>query len=163
MRVTVYCDGNVVVTAPEGSGLGVVERFIADKKRWILKKIEQFKSACIVPVCKGSIEEYKKHKAGALKLVTERIDHFSRVYGFSLNRVSIRNQKTRWGSCSSRGNININYKILFLPKEMQDYIIVHELCHLKEMNHSKRFWDLVSQTFPNYRELRKQLRGIRRI
>jgi len=148
-----------MVTAPQGAGMGVVEKFVADKKKWILKKIEQFKNSYIVPVRVGSKKEYKEHKAQALQLASERVQHFNGIYGFSFNRISIRNQKTRWGSCSSKKNININYRIVFLPKAMQDYIVVHELCHLKEMNHSHRFWNLVQKALPDCMETRKQLKG----
>jgi len=130
-------------------------------KKRILKKIEQFKNSLYVPVRAVSTKEYQDHKPQALQLAHERVQHFNEIYGFSFNRISIRNQKTRWGSCSSKKNINLNYKILFLPKAMQDYIIVHELCHLKEMNHSHRFWNLVQQALPDCLETRKMLRSYR--
>jgi len=106
-------------------------------------------------------KHFKKHKEEARKIITESAHKFGLAYGVNLKRISIRNQKTRWGSCSKLGNLNFNYKIIFLPKELQDYIIVHEICHLIEFNHSKRFWNEVSRTFPNYRELRKELRKIK--
>ena len=80
------------------------------------------------------------------------------MYGVKCGRVAMRNQKTRWGSCSKEGNLNFNYKIAFLPPELADYLIVHELCHLKEMNHLPRFWALVEQTIPNHKALRKEMR-----
>ncbi len=79
-------------------------------------------------------------------------------YSFNVNKIFIRNQKTRWGSCSSKKNISLNYKLLMLPKELIDYVIIHELCHLKEMNHSKSFWQLVGSIFLNYKQLKKELR-----
>jgi predicted metal-dependent hydrolase len=94
-------------------------------------------------------EESMKAKA----LVHERLAFFNQHYGYSINKIAIRNQKTRWGSCSSKGNLNFNYKIIYLPPEAQDYLIVHELVHLKEFNHSKRFWDLVLETIPNCKEI----------
>ncbi|MFH1536961.1 MAG: M48 family metallopeptidase [Patescibacteria group bacterium] len=103
---------------------------------------------------------YLKYKEQARFLIEERLNYFNQFYNHEFCRVSIRNQKTRWGSCSSKGNLNFNYRILFLPRDTADYIIVHELCHLKEMNHSKNFWILVSQTFPNYKYIRKNLRGL---
>lgn len=109
-------------------------------------------------VCKMIRRFTFKKKEQAKGFVESRLEHFNRFYGFKINRVAIKNQTTRWGSCSSRGNLNFNYRIMYLRKELADYLVVHELCHLKEMNHSKRFWALVKQTIPNYVELNKELR-----
>ena len=102
--------------------------------------------------------QYLKHKQSALDIVKTRLEYFNKYYGYNWGRVVIRNQKTRWGSCSKKGNLNFNYKIIFLPQVIADYIIVHELCHLKEFNHSSRFWKLVAETIPDYQELRKKLK-----
>lgn len=104
---------------------------------------------------------YLKHKEEARFFISERLECYSQAYGFKFNRVSIRNQRTRWGSCSRKGNLNFNYKILFLPKRTANYIIVHELCHLKELNHSREFWNLVAQAMPDYLEIKRELRFIR--
>ncbi len=101
---------------------------------------------------------YKKHKETARMVITAKIKRYNELFQYRLGRVSIRNQRTRWGSCSKRGNLNFNYKILFLEESFADYIVVHELCHLQELNHSKRFWSLVAQVFPNYRQIRNELR-----
>ena len=103
-------------------------------------------------------KEYVSHKATALELATRKANHFCAVYGCHYNRVSIRNQKTMWGSCSRKGNLNFNYKILLLPERFQDYVIVHEICHLREFNHSPRFWALVAQTIPEHQKIRSELR-----
>ena len=105
-------------------------------------------------------KHYLKHKKDAYRLISERIDYYNNIYGFDFNRISIRNQRTRWGSCSSKKNLNFNYRILFLPERMADYIIVHELFHLKEMNHSKKFWNLIAEVIPNYLEIREELKSI---
>jgi predicted metal-dependent hydrolase len=94
-------------------------------------------------------------------LVTERVSHWSGVYGISHGRISIRKQKTRWGSCSRAGNLSFNYRLGFLPQPLMDYIIVHELCHIREHNHSPAFWHLVAEAFPNPKALRAQLRQYR--
>ena len=107
-------------------------------------------------------KNYKIYKKKALEIVNERIIFFNQFYGYKWNNIVIRNQKTRWGSCSKKGNLNFNYKIALLPSEVADYIIVHELCHLKEFNHSKRFWNLVSQTIPEYKEIKKQIKVFRK-
>ncbi len=99
-----------------------------------------------------------KKREQARRFAIERINYFNKFYSFKVNRIAIKNTSTRWGSCSSRGNLNFNYKIIYLRPELADYLIVHELCHLGELNHSKRFWGLVGQTILNYVELNKELR-----
>ena len=94
----------------------------------------------------------------ARTLVENRLSHFNKMYNFKINRIAIKNTKTRWGSCSSKGNLNFNYKIIYLKPEFADYLIVHELCHLGEMNHSRRFWNLVLKTIPDYAKINKQLK-----
>jgi predicted metal-dependent hydrolase len=87
------------------------------------------------------------------------LDNLSTKTALLYNKVSIRGQRTRWGSCSEHKNINLNYQLLFLESELVDYIITHELCHTKYLNHSKEFWQLVAKYHPNHHELRKQLRN----
>ena len=104
-------------------------------------------------------KHYLEHKERARALVHERIAYWNQFYQFKFGRIAIRNQRSCWGSCSELGNLNFSYKILFLPGHLADYIIVHELCHLQEFNHSKNFWALVAKTMPKYREYRKELRS----
>jgi len=99
-----------------------------------------------------------KKRELARKLVFEKIKYFNSFYSFKINRVAIKNTKTRWGSCSEYANLNFNYKIIYLRPELADYLIVHELCHLGELNHSKIYWDLVKKTIPNYAKINKELR-----
>lgn len=80
--------------------------------------------------------------------------------GFKYNKITIRGQKTRWGSCSRRGNLSFNFMLMQFPESVIDYVLVHELCHLKEMNHSEKFWSLVQTIIPNYKELRGKLKGV---
>ena len=103
-------------------------------------------------------QNYLQYKGSALLLVKERIEYFNQFNNYKYGRLVVRNQKTRWGSCSKKGNLNFNYKIVLLTSKQADYIIVHELCHLKEFNHSQRFWGLVAQTVPDYKEVRSSLR-----
>lgn len=114
-----------------------------------LKKLKQFRR-----------RDYLNNKEKAREFVKSRVEYFNNFYGYNYNRISIKDTKTRWGSCSTKFNLNFNYKIIFLPPEIADYIIVHEICHLKEMNHSPNFWILVAHTLPNYKNLRKRLRDI---
>jgi predicted metal-dependent hydrolase len=101
------------------------------------------------------------HREHARRFVHIRIHELNAGYNFSFNRIAIRNQKSRWGSCSKQKNLNFNYRIALLPARLADYIIVHELCHLQELNHSQNFWALVGRAVPNHRELRRQLRTIK--
>ena len=103
-------------------------------------------------------KHYTEHKEAARALVRSRIEHFNAHYGFTYNRVAIRNQRRCWGSCTSLKNLNFSYRLLFLPPELSDYVIVHELFHLAELNHSKNFWSLVAETIPEYQLHRKALR-----
>ena len=111
---------------------------------------------------RGTRAQYVTHRHAARALVHERLEHFNCFYKYEYKKVFIRNTRSRWGSCSQKGNLNFNYKLLFLPPLIRDYIIVHELCHLKEFNHSVRFWALVAQSVPEYRQLRKALRTLER-
>lgn len=101
---------------------------------------------------------YHQHRARALKFFSEKAKQWNSVYEFRYVRISVRNQTTRWGSCSSRQILNFNYRLFFLPEHLADYVIVHELCHLAEMNHSRKFWQLVARTIPDYRKRHRELR-----
>jgi predicted metal-dependent hydrolase len=158
LKLAVYCDGDFVVTAPRSLDENVIEEFIISKARWIIERIRRFKDNPVRNLANGSEKEYREHKAEALALAEGRIGYYNKFYGFSFNRIAIKNQKTRWGSCSKKKNLNFNYKIALLPPELSDYIIVHELCHLQEFNHSKEFWSLVGKTIPDYPERRRELR-----
>jgi len=99
-----------------------------------------------------------KKREQARRFVENRVKFFNQFYNFRINRIAIKNTSTRWGSCSSKRNLNFNYKIIYLRQELADYLIVHELCHLGQLNHSKRFWELVKQTIPNYVKINKELK-----
>lgn len=159
LKLAVYCDGNCVVTMPWRMGEFSAEQFIKANAEWILEKMKTMKKIGRKSIfSRYSDQEYLKLKEYARKFVTKRLEKYAQIYGFEYKGVAIRNQKTRWGSCSSKGNLNFNYKIVLLPPRHADYIIVHELCHLKEFNHGKRFWNLVSETFPDYEKIVAQLR-----
>jgi predicted metal-dependent hydrolase len=105
-------------------------------------------------------KHYVDHKEQARELVLARLQHFNQHYGLEWNRVAIRNQRRCWGSCTSLKNLNFNYKILLLPPHLRDYIIVHELCHLKHLHHGKDFWNLVAEQMPEYKKHVAELRAI---
>jgi predicted metal-dependent hydrolase len=159
MRLAVYCDGNFVVTAPRGTDFNLVERFIIDKSRWIIGKLDYFRSFKNRIPIKTKRSDFLKYKEQARLLAESRIRFFNTLHEFRFNRINIKNQKTRWGSCSKKGNINFNYKIALLPGHMADYIVAHELCHLVEFNHSKKFWDFVGKLVPDYSRIRRELKG----
>ncbi len=106
-----------------------------------------------------SDEHYRQYRKQAQELIKSKVDYYCRRQNFQYNRLSIRNQKTRWGSCSRDGNLNFSYKLIFLTPEEQDYIVVHELCHLEEQNHSRDFWALVEKILPNYKIAHKSIRN----
>lgn len=109
----------------------------------------------------GPTKRYLEHKETARALVHERLTALNAHYGFTYNRVAIKDARSRWGSCSQKKNLNFNYRLLFLPPHLVDYIIVHELCHLKEFNHGPGFWTLVAEVVPEYKARIRELKGIR--
>ena len=97
-------------------------------------------------------------QAEARKVILNSLSEYASRYGFEYRQVTIRDQKTRWGSCSSDGNLNFSYRLVMAPLEVVDYVVIHELCHLKEMNHSKRFWNLVAKECPGHKVCKKWLK-----
>jgi predicted metal-dependent hydrolase len=158
LRISIREGGGVLVTAPKWASKKSIDKFVESQKQWILDKIKLFKDKKVFDKSENIFQpKFHAARARAKKLIVERLKYYNQFYNFKYNRVVIRNQRSRWGSCSANKNLNFNYKLFFIPLELVDYVVVHELCHLKEMNHAKRFWALVSQTIPNYQELRKQL------
>lgn len=158
LRVAVSYDGAVTVTAPRWVSDGRVEAFIASKAQWINAKLDYFKQFTGGVFIKNGKREYHKYKDAARRLCERRVRELNEAYGFTYGRISIKNHKSRWGSCSKKGNLNFNYKLVHLPPHLADYVITHELCHLQEFNHSKKFWALVARTIPNHRALRHELK-----
>jgi predicted metal-dependent hydrolase len=161
VKLAIYADGRFVITAPKWYPMYVLNKFIEEKSQWIFDKVKDIDFDLLHKKQTAENAEYKKSVKLARNIIHNRLEFFNCHYNFVYNRVAIKNQKTCWGSCSQKANLNFNYKIINLPSEMRDYVIVHELCHLQELNHSKRFWNLVSQAVPNYRTLRRKLREIK--
>ncbi len=159
VRITIGHAGEVILTKPKRVSLESAQSFLISKSKWVFQRLEKFKNLESSLNTKNTKKEYLENKDKALILAKSRIQHFNNIYNFKFNKITIKNQKTRWGSCSKRGNLNFNYKIGLLPSHISDYIIVHELCHLKEFNHSQRFWDLVAVAIPDYLNIRKELKG----
>jgi len=161
LRLSVYRGGELIVVAPTNYDLSRIEKFILQKSRWVLQKIEYFSKLPVILKRKKTKAEFRQYRDEARILVENKIEKFNQIYNFNYGRISIRDQKTRWGSCSKKGNLSFNYKIALLPENLADYIIVHELCHLKEFNHSPKFWSLVQSIIPDYISRRKDLRNAR--
>lgn len=160
LRLSISNSKGFVVTAPRFFPTNLIEKFIFEKANWILGNIKKYNDSSIISLRGNSRRDYLENKEKARELVLNRIKHFNSFYSFPFNRISVKKQKTRWGSCSRQGNLNFNYKIVSLDQRLSDYIIVHELCHLKELNHSKRFWALVEKTIPDYKLIRREFKKI---
>jgi predicted metal-dependent hydrolase len=160
LRVTVYPGGRIVLSRPRWVSERGAARFLRAHYDWILRQSERMRSV-VVPETRmrGTRRDYVVRKEAARALINERLSHFAPRYGFTVGRVAIKNMTSRWGSCSAKGNLNFHYKVVDLPQELVDYLVVHELCHLKEMNHGEGFWELVGREVPHYGTLRKRLRA----
>lgn len=156
VRLSIKKNGTVFVSAPYLVSKKRIEQFLLEKTDWIVEKIALMKKQNEQAPRYGS---YATHAKRAKKLLKERVELINKHYSFSYNRISIKQHETRWGSCSKKGNLNFNYRLFFLPLELVDYVVAHELSHLKEMNHSKNFWNLVAQTIPDYRQRRLALKN----
>ena len=160
IRVTVHRDGRVVLTVPRRASEETARRFLAARAEWVERTRERLRSLPPPLVPAGGRREYRARKEEARELATRLLEKWNTTYGFKWSNVRIANQKTRWGSCSRRGTLSFNYRIVHLPPRLADYLVVHELCHLREMNHSARFWALVARALPDYRTLRRALESL---
>lgn len=118
---------------------------------------------CLVSGITDNPEAYRTASVGWLReyaraVLSEKVRFYGSLMGVSVNRIAIKEQKTRWGSCSGKGNLNFNWKLTLMPQRIQDYVVVHELAHRKQMNHSAAFWKEVETILPDYQERRKWLR-----
>lgn len=157
--ITVTHTGEIIVTIPFFGSSYIADRFVQQKKVWIEATQEKIKKRFEnKTVLKQSKKEYQEKKSQALDMLIRKVEYYNQFYSFSFKKIQVRNQSSRWGSCSSKGNLNFNYALIYLPAHLSDYIVVHELCHLQEMNHSKKFWNLVEKTMPDYKAHRLELR-----
>ena len=141
IAVQVTRDGRVVVRAPRRCSRAYIEAFVSKNEAWVLKHLEKARQIRL-----------------ARDIFTRKAEYYARIMGVSYGRISIREQKTRWGSCSSKGNLNFNWRLILAPEEVLDYVVVHELAHRREMNHSKAFYSIVESVLPDYKQPKKWLR-----
>ena len=162
VAIQVNCDLSVTVRAPRSASEKDIEEILKKKKAWISKHIEKIKETKerfeAEPTEKLTREKVIALAEEALKIIPARVEYFAKVIGVTYGKITVRNQKTRWGSCSSKGNLNFNCLLMLAPPEVLDYVVVHELCHRKQMNHSKAFWLEVEKVLPDYKEARKWLK-----
>ena len=162
--IEIGMDKKIKVRVPRRASKAQIEEMLKAKHDWILKtldKIEQRNTAEAREYEEAkplSSEEVKKLKKEARNHLASLTEYWAEKIGVSYGRISIRGQKTRWGSCSSKGNLNYNYLLMLCPDDVIEYVVIHELCHRVYMNHSKRFWEKIEEFCPNYRQARKWLK-----
>jgi predicted metal-dependent hydrolase len=157
LSVRVQPGGRAVVTVPQGISYGSVLRFMRRHKDWVARTSETMRRFRPVATRADARRAYLAHKEAARRFAYAAIARFAPFYGVAAKAVSIRDQRTRWGSCSRDGRLSFNYRLAILPPRLAEYVVVHELCHMLEFNHSPRFWALVARTVPEHRTLRKAL------
>ena len=154
--------GEVIVRAPLHASLKEINAFIQKNRSWLAKHLaavqKEKEEEDQHPVQLLTMEEIRSLADEAMRVLPARVSHFASLVGVTYGRITIRNQKTRWGSCSSKGNLNFNCLLMLAPAAVQDYVVVHELCHRKEMNHSPRFWAEVERIIPEYKTYEKWLK-----
>ena len=162
IAIQIKPDGQVVVRCPRRMRIEDARRFVESKANWIEKHLAKRPPQNVAKYTPKEIEQLREQ---ARKLVTERVRYYAPIIGVTYGQIAIRTQHTRWGSCSSKGNLNFNCLLTLVPLEVLDYVVVHELCHRIELNHSETFWREVEKVLPNYKAQRSWLKenGIRLI
>lgn len=160
IAIYVKADGEVLLKAPANMPIEKIEGFVFSKKEWIEKARKSLKeqAECIGEAERLSKAELLELIERAKKYIPRACEHYAQIIGVSYNKISIRAQKSIWGSCSAKGNLSFNCLIMLAPRDIIDSIVVHELCHLKEMNHSRGFYLEVLKACPKYYEHQKWLK-----
>lgn len=166
--ISVGEDGDVTLRLPLRAGSAQAKRMAEEKKDWIYEKVMQQRERAkkrreherqmeekYTPAQRQALE--KRYRQAAREYIPKRVSYYAQMLGVTYGTIRIAQQKTRWGSCSSSGTLSFHWKLMLAPPRVLDYVVVHELCHRKEMNHSPRFWALVEEILPDYKELRKWL------
>lgn len=146
-------DGRVRVTIPRGGSRREADAFARRHLDWVLRQ----RAALANP--RFSLDERQRLKTHARETLPLRLQELADQHGLQVTRISVRNQRTRWGSCGRDGHICLNWRLVVMPDWVRDYVIIHELMHLKRMDHSPAYWRLVSAAYPRYREARQWLRA----
>jgi predicted metal-dependent hydrolase len=133
---------------------------VESKRYWILSKLEQNNGITNPDLKDSSAEHFTNYELRALDLARGKVSFWAEKLNYQYGDVRVKQLKSRWGSCSSKGDLTFNYKVLFLEGNLQDYVIVHELCHIKQPNHSQKFWNLVERSLPNYEKMRSAIKTI---
>lgn len=152
LSIRITSHGQVEIRAPHYVSDEYIRKFAESNRQWVAEKLSH-----ISPLPPFTQAELQQFSAGLKILLPKRLTEYAKMLGVTYNRVAIRSQHTRWGSCSSKGNLNFNCVLALVPPDVLDYVVVHELCHLRELNHSPRFWALVESVLPDYRLRRKWL------
>ena len=160
LSLEVKADGRVLLRAPLWAGQRQLKAFAEKNRDWIARKQEEARlrreeTSAALPLTE---EELKALQKRGRVLFAERAARYAPLVGVDFGRISVRKQHSKWGSCSSQGNLSFNCLLLLAPEEVLDYVVVHELCHRLEMNHSPRFWAHVRRVLPNYESSRRYLR-----
>jgi len=155
IAIQIKPDGQVVVRCPKRMRIEEARRFVESKAVWIEKHLAKRPPQDVAKYTPKEIEQLREQ---ARKIVTERVRYYAPIIGVTYGQIAIRTQHTRWGSCSSKGNLNFNCLLALVPPEVLDYVVVHELCHRKELNHSDRFWREVERILFDYKIQRKWLK-----
>lgn len=158
MGLQIKGDGSVTARVPERTADKTVKRFVHSHQDWIFRKYAELCGRLKQPELSLPAVMTADGKKKIRKLLEQRVEYYAKIMGVTYGRIAVRNQKTRWGSCSSRGNLNFNCRLLFVPSELLDYVVVHELAHRKHMNHSAQFWAEVERYLPDYRKRREHLK-----
>lgn len=159
IAIQVKGDGRLIVRAPLRMSNAEVERYVSSKAEWIQKHIDiasSRQSAHSEPLTQ---EQLQRLADAALQDIPQRVSKYAAIIGVTVGRITIRHQKTRWGSCSVKGNLSFNCLLMLCPEDVRDYVVVHELCHRKEMNHSSCFWAEVTKVLPGYTKQRQWLKN----
>jgi hypothetical protein len=157
LRLSVSADASVRLSVPMRVSEKMADDFVRAKAQWVMMRLDDFKKnpSALPPATRA---DYLKYRELAREIAEKKLQHFNLGYGYQWKKIAIRNTKTRWGSCSASGNLNFSYRIIYLPEKLCDYIVVHELCHLGQFNHSAKFWALVAQAVPDYKMRRREIK-----
>ncbi len=158
-EVQIKPGGEVAIRAPFSLPDSVITEFLIQREDWIKSKYyEQCKVRDRKETDETSLKLEKRYRTAAMEYIPKRVAFYADVMGVSYGRITIRDAKTRWGSCSSIGNLSFSWRLMLAPFSVLDYVVIHELCHRIQMNHSKDFWRLVEQYCPDYKMKRKWLK-----